>query len=831
MGLVLGELSVILDGNAAKLKGAFDGAQKAMERFATGVEGLNKKAAAVSASLSKVGLAGNKSTEHLKVSARTAEQLSSKLGVLNKTSYTTSTAWQRLGVTSMMTNANALGLASTVLKLEAAFLAAGVAAGAAFVYALSRAAAASAEDSAAIDGLTQALARTGNVGARQAAEGFAVFADELSMASRFTDGAIVKAAALGVAMGIPHEMLEEVSIAAADFSTRTGKSLGDSFETIAKAARGQGKQLAAVVGPLDEARLKSEGLGYVLERISAHMGGAAAASVQNYEGRLITTGHAFDRLVESIGAVIEKNTSVNAVIMVVGEVFSGLATIIANNRETLSSWVDFALEGFLVALKLVGKFVDWVAQKFVGLVSGLTFALAGIARFAQGVATAISGVLRVVGAGAGFLGKSDLAAKANGAADSIDGGMAGLTDSLLDVSASTFDMFKGFEDGSFGAGAALSKLEERVRKLKEEIAKGTEDKVGSPLADAPGEVPEFLKKTPTGREIVGFAPAPSQSGIAAFNTAANQARQDRILGTVQGSVGGLASNVISGAQAGAAGGPMGMVVGAGLALLTSSKQFKAILDAINPLLQAMADVLGAVLAPTREIIEAIAQPLTELMQVITPLVELFMMLNGPMLVLQVAAETLGRVISWVARGILNAIIAFLRGIQKFAKKLNISIGAIDDAIDALKGMRDSLDDAAGAAGALSEQLYNAVDGFKLASYEWEARDAEANGPGYGGGNLGEPGGVSLGTQMDALEDGVDDATDAADGMNAGGQFASDGSGSGAFAGSMVTYINIEELHATDPEDVFDEIDRIAKRKNVIRTGSPLPPSNGFGGRK
>lgn len=856
MALVLGELGVVLKGNAAKFKGAFDDAGKAMQKFGSGLAGLSRKAAAASSSLSSVGLAGNKSTAHLAVTMRSASELSSKMGVLNKTTYTTTSTWKRFGAAALLTKANLAGVVVAAAQAAAAIAAIGVGLGVSLVYGLARAAAASAEESAKLDGLTSALAQAGVKGARPAAESFADFASKMQQTSRFTDDAIVQAAALGIALKIPHDRLEEVTRVAVDYSTRTGKDLTASFQMIAKAATGQGGALQKAVGTIDQSRLKLEGLSYVLEVLNGQFGGAAAASVANYEGRLIVLKNGFGDLVEAIGSVVEKNKFINAVFVELGNVFADLTRWVQQNRATLSGLLDFFLGAFLLGLKLVAKVVDFVAQNFIGLVAAIDFVLAGVVYFATSVTDSLAAVLDAVAAGAAFLGKTEFAMSAASTAENIRS-LGDLGDAFLENGKAAAEMWKGFEDGSLGALASLEEFERRVRSTASTI-KDVAPKANPNGGGGAGEVPEFLRNAPKGRGIIGTERAPTSAEMARAAEEAGRARTDRAVGLVKGNVGGIAGNVMKGAENG------GGIIGAGIALIASSKQFQQILDTINPLLQSFADVVGAVLAPTREILEAIADPLRELFQVVTPLVELFTMVLTPLVLFQVAAETLGRVIRWVAKGILNAILAFLKGIKRLASKLHIHIGALDDAIDSLKHMRDGLDDVTDAANAAAEALYNVPEGFKIAGYRFGADMGVGQAPGAAG-QADDVGGVNLGpndgfhdpghpppvplppgyhwywdgSEWHPWPNGVPDPAQlgqTGNGASSGGGTSSTSSGATSSSGSSssagrgggpVTNINIRELVALDPEAALDKLERAARRRQYVLRGSPLPPDGSF----
>lgn len=865
MGVQLGELSVILDANARKFEKAFDSAGKNLKGFGGRMEKLEKQAAAVTSSLSKFGtMVSQSGGAHAQVAIRNADALSGKMSVLGKSTYATNASALKLGMSTRALAGPLALVASLAAAAGAAFIGMATAAGVALFNGLKYAADESAKETAILAGLEQALARTGDNGARRSAELFNEFASDLQRVTRFSDDMIVKAAALGVALGIPHGRLEEFSLLAMDVSTRTGKSLEEVMSLLGKAANGQGRAIQTLIGSYDKARFAAEGLDYVVEVLSGRFGGAAVNAAQNYEGRLIGMWHAYGDVIERLGAYIEKNEFVNAAIEEVTATFAALGDWLNNNGDTVRQWVN----GGMAALKILVGTVAFGVDKSIAafsIFSGAVSTFIGVMLTPVRVATEALGTLlgaisRIVAKLASTtIGKKlgltpQLAVEIATIGGEVEGMGEALQDTFFDVGREYFEMAKKMATGEAGFQAEWDKFTQRIMERAAAIRNLPPPPVGDPIeppgaAGGKGKGGEVADMEERRHRVRMLAQAKADAARAAANAQASSNLE--LIGKFAGPQGsaltGAAQAGFTGGFGAMAAGPHAALAQVGLQLLTQSKQFQAIMEMVNPLLQAFADVIGSALAPLQVIIEPLARELTYLFQVITPLLELVNMLNPAFITLEISARVLGQVINWVAKGILNAIIAFLRGIQKLAKKLHIKVGALDDAIDSLKDLRDGLDDLGDAASAATEALINVPEGFKAAMYRWGAQSPESGRVGGGtGGSLEDDiglvpeGGSSGGPPFEApggyhweniggawiLVQNSEQNGDGSTGQSA--SSASSGS-SASSAGANVIYI--EQLVALDPEQAFDELDRVAKRRNYVRSGSTRPVSPSAFGRK
>lgn len=273
----------------------------------------------------------------------------------------------------------------------AAFLAAGVAAGA---YA----------SKLAIDGVKAAIedeaAQVKLAGALERATGATedqIKATEdqilkLSLATGVSDDKLRPSLSrLAVATGSVTKAQDLLSTAL-DISAQTGKPLETVSNALGKAYEGNTAALGKLGIGLSSAELKTMSFEDVQGRLTDLFGGAAAANAETYQGRIERLKVAFDEGKEAIGArllpIIEDlvNLIVNKVIPNLGkfaEFFKPITDAISRNKETFQDFgrflVDYVVPVLVVtlggALKVVGKIAGGIIDIIADVISGITRAV------------------------------------------------------------------------------------------------------------------------------------------------------------------------------------------------------------------------------------------------------------------------------------------------------------------------------------------------------------------------------------------------------------------------------------------------------------------------
>jgi hypothetical protein len=164
-------------------------------------------------------------------------------------------------------------------------------------------------------------------------------------------------------------------------------------------------------------------------------------------------------------------------------------------------------------------------------------------------------------------------------------------------------------------------------------------------------------------------------------------------------------------------------------LLVDSTQFAALLERINPLLQAAADVVGAFLEPLMPLITVLSSALTPALQVMAHVVgsiglpimqALFPVFKG--LGLVALGVTIAFAHAWnLLASVINAALGWLGVNLKM-----IDTGELGEAFQALAALTW---DQAAASEAATNAMYNVPHGFKIAMRRFEAATAEPWTPG------------------------------------------------------------------------------------------------------
>ena len=192
--------------------------------------------------------------------------------------------------------------------------------------------AASAEQEAALNRLSQSLRATGEF-SQQAVEDFSQFASELQKTSVFGDEVVIGQLAIAKSLGATNEQAKELVQAAANLAATFGGSLEENVFKLGKTLNGViNRDLKNAIPELkslgDEALKSGEALRLVNERF----GGAAASELSTYAGNTIALSNAFSDLQEELGAFITKSDTVSGIISVATGLFQEITQSIVDYR-------------------------------------------------------------------------------------------------------------------------------------------------------------------------------------------------------------------------------------------------------------------------------------------------------------------------------------------------------------------------------------------------------------------------------------------------------------------------------------------------------------------
>lgn len=159
-------------------------------------------------------------------------------------------------------------------------------------------------------------------------------AGQFQETTTYSDDLISEMEALLIQVGgvAPHEM-EKALTAATDLAAGLGVDLEAATKAVAKAFAGNAGALGEYGIKLDEARLKTEGVAYVLDEVADKFGGQAAAATETYAGKVAQLANEWDNLKEAVGKLIVDNPTVVGVLR-------DLTTLIRGGDDALNEWID-----------------------------------------------------------------------------------------------------------------------------------------------------------------------------------------------------------------------------------------------------------------------------------------------------------------------------------------------------------------------------------------------------------------------------------------------------------------------------------------------------------
>lgn len=200
--------------------------------------------------------------------------------------------------------------------------------------------------------LTVALVNQGQATPETIA-GLADLSDEYQRTTRFSGTLLTETQALFTQIGeVAPEQMDIALTAATNLAEGLGVDLERASMAVAKALQGQEGALKKLAPSLDEAALKGGDLATIAAEINQHFGGAAAAQLDTYQGRLDQLANSWDDVKQAIGHAIVEDDLVRASLRATAQAARGTA--------------DATTE--LTATQLAGTFALRANEKSIGTV-------------------------------------------------------------------------------------------------------------------------------------------------------------------------------------------------------------------------------------------------------------------------------------------------------------------------------------------------------------------------------------------------------------------------------------------------------------------------------
>lgn len=239
------------------------------------------------------------------------------------------------------------------------------------------------ESEDATNDLNSALARNGNF-SKDAAESLALMASRLQATSKFSDDAVISAAALLENItGLNSQALIPATKTTANFAAAMKLDLATAAGIVGKALEGNVGALKKYGIEVQEGRNKAETMANVMAKLNERFSGAAAAELKTFTGSTSQLTAQFGDFSEEIGFVFTQNSALIAVVNALTQEFQHMGEWVKNNRaflqqlvadgialvaEAIPYLVD-AIDGMNSAFEHSAKFVNFLRDAY-GALSG-----------------------------------------------------------------------------------------------------------------------------------------------------------------------------------------------------------------------------------------------------------------------------------------------------------------------------------------------------------------------------------------------------------------------------------------------------------------------------
>lgn len=236
----------------------------------------------------------------------------------------------------------------------------------------------------AINNLNTAMALSGEF-SLAASQEMQNFASQIQQTTRFGDEAVLQQLALAKAFGASNEQARQITTAAIELASATGKSLDEATRQVSKTLGGFAGELGEVnpaIKALTQEQLKA---GEAAKVLIAQYGGSAAGQVNTFSGALQQLDNVQGDLNETIGSFITKNPLVIAGIKFATDAFTKLGEFLNKNSGYL---IDFVNNGLIKVIEAFG----WLLKAGKPIITVFAAIVALIVKFTAKLAQAVIAV-------------------------------------------------------------------------------------------------------------------------------------------------------------------------------------------------------------------------------------------------------------------------------------------------------------------------------------------------------------------------------------------------------------------------------------------------------
>jgi hypothetical protein len=308
-----------------------------------------------------------------------------------------------------------------------------------------------------------------------------------------------------------------------DVSAATGKSVEEVADAVSRAYGGNMKAIRALSPELFKLIKDGADVDDVMQSLASTFGGAASTAANTAQGKFKNLTIQLGEAKEAIG------TALLPVVEVMVGAFTNFAIWAQKNAGVI---LGIATAIGAIAAAIIGTNIALAAWKTVSVITiGINYALAASFTAVQ-VATGVGIAVVIAGIAAFALYKRQM----NGLKDDLSGVAAqqGLTNQQMqrmsDSGKLATETVTGLTDAATGAGGAVDKMAEKIKKAREELA----DQFSTALDTAKGKLDEAKKaydefkdtvsQSVTGEfSISGAADAAKEAGTTILNQLTQQA--------------------------------------------------------------------------------------------------------------------------------------------------------------------------------------------------------------------------------------------------------------------------------------------------------------------
>lgn len=183
---------------------------------------------------------------------------------------------------------------------------------------------------------------------------FQALARQLELTTKYEDDALLSAMGFATQLGILPTEMQPVMQGALDLASGLGIDLESALRMIVRANDESVAAFSRVGISLDQAKVKAEGLPYILAAIRQHVGGQAAAEVETLAGRTDQLGNAWGNFKEAVGQVLVDGAKLPTVLQGITTYVHGMTGSLENGTTAAKALMTaLTVGGPLAATEMI----------------------------------------------------------------------------------------------------------------------------------------------------------------------------------------------------------------------------------------------------------------------------------------------------------------------------------------------------------------------------------------------------------------------------------------------------------------------------------------------